>query len=156
MSDLSSAILPLAMGGVLFAAVSTQRSIISLPWPRRPHGRGARWARRHDLRPLLLDHAAPHPGRLALGTMHGRIHSALLVAEQAQSVVVVGPTQSGKTTALAVPAILAWEGPVVAASVKSDLMRDTRRQRNERGRVWCIDPTGSTGARSSSRVMSAS
>jgi len=148
MSDLSSAIFPLAMGGVLFAAVSTQRSI-SLPWPRRPNGRGARWARRHDLRPLLLGHRALHPGRLVLGTMHGRINPALVAAEQAQSVVVVGPTQSGKTTALAVPAILAWEGPVVAASVKSDLLRDTRRQRNERGRVWCIDPTGSTGARAS-------
>ena len=62
---------------------------------------------------------------------------------------VVGPTQSGKTTALAIPAILAWEGPVVAASVKSDLLRSTRYQRNERGRLWCIDPTGSTGIRSS-------
>ena len=62
---------------------------------------------------------------------------------------VVGPTQSGKTTALAVPAILGWEGPVVAASVKSDLLRDTRSRRNERGRIWCIDPTGSTGMRPS-------
>jgi type IV secretion system protein VirD4 len=79
--------------------------------------------------------------------MRGRIHPALVGAEQAQSVVVVGPTQSGKTSALAVPAILAWEGPVLAASVKSDLLRDTRRQRNARGRVWCIDPTGSTGQR---------
>jgi len=73
----------------------------------------------------------------------------LVAAERAQSVVVVGPTQSGKTTALAVPAILAWEGPVVAASVKSDLLRSTRGRRNERGRIWCIDPTGSTGARPS-------
>ena len=149
MPALSSALLPLALGGVLFAAASTGRSI-SLPRPRRRPGRGARWAQRHDLRPLLLDRRAAHPGRLALGTMHGRFHPALVAAERAQSVVVVGPTQSGKTTALAVPAILAWEGPVVAASVKSDLLRDTRRQRNTRGRVWCIDPTGSTGARASS------
>ena len=33
-----------------------------------------------------------------------------------------GPTQSGKTTALAVPAILGWHGPVLAASVKTDLV----------------------------------
>jgi len=148
MPDLSSAILPVALGGVLFAAVSNQRSL-SLRRPRRPNGRGARWARGHDLRPLLLNLQAPHPGRLSLGTVHGRITPALVAAERAQSVVVVGPTQSGKTTSLAVPAILAWEGPVVAASVKSDLLRDTRRHRNGRGRVWCIDPTGSTGARAS-------
>jgi type IV secretion system protein VirD4 len=67
------------------------------------------------------------------------------VAEPAQSLVVVGPTQSGKTSALAVPAILGWDGPVVAASVKSDLLRHTWTQRAERGQIWCIDPTRSTG-----------
>jgi type IV secretion system protein VirD4 len=72
-----------------------------------------------------------------------------LATEPAQSVVVVGPTQSGKTTSVAVPAILGWPGPVVAASVKSDLLRDTVRDRTARGRVWCVDPTGSTGARAS-------
>jgi type IV secretion system protein VirD4 len=97
----------------------------------------------------LIDHRAAPPGRLALGTIHGVVHPALVAAEPAQSVVVVGPTQSGKTTALAVPAILGWEGPVVAASVKSDLLRHTRRHRNERGSIWCIDPTGATGERES-------
>jgi type IV secretion system protein VirD4 len=150
MSAFPAAILPLALGGALFAVTSGHS--ISLPWLRarrgRP-GRGARWATRGDLRALLVDHRAPHPGRLALGTVPGRLHPGLVAAERAQSVVVVGPTQSGKTTALAVPAILAWEGPVVAASVKSDLLRTTQGRRNERGRIWCIDPTGSTGARPS-------
>src|SRR5271156_2949361 len=92
---LSDAILPLALGGALFAAVSSQGAG-TLPWRRRKqHHRGARWANRH-----------------ALGTVHGRVHPALLAAERAQSVVVVGPTQSGKTTALAIPAILSWDGPV--------------------------------------------
>jgi type IV secretion system protein VirD4 len=149
MAGLTSAILPVAMGGALLAALST-RHPLAPRWPQGPNRRGAHWAHRRHLRLLLLDHRAPHPGRLVLGTLAGRVHPARVAAEKAQSVVVVGPTQSGKTTALAVPAILAWEGPVVAASVKSDLLRDTRRQRNERGRVWCIDPTGSTGARASS------
>jgi type IV secretion system protein VirD4 len=69
----------------------------------------------------------------------------VLAAERAQSVTVVGPTQSGKTTALAVPAILGWEGPVVAASVKTDLARDTIDWRRQRGRVWCFDPGRTTG-----------
>jgi len=71
------------------------------------------------------------------------------VAESAQSLVVIGPTQSGKTTTLAVPAILAWQGPVLAASVKGDLWRDTAQTRTGRGRIWCIDPTGSTGVATS-------
>jgi len=141
-------LVPLALGGALFAVVSSPKSV-SLARPRRQHARGARWARRKDLRSLLLDHRVAYPGRLALGTVHGVVRPALVAAERAQSVVVVGPTQSGKTSALAVPAILAWEGPVVAASVKSDLLRDTRDRRHVRGRIWCIDPTGSTGVRPS-------
>jgi type IV secretion system protein VirD4 len=149
-SAFPAAVLPLALGGVLWAAASGHS--ISLPrlnGRKGRSGRGARWATRRDLRPLRVDRREPHPGRLALGTVPGLFHPGLVAAEPAQSVVVVGPTQSGKTTALAVPAILAWEGPVVAASVKSDLLRTTRGRRNERGRIWCIDPTGSTGARPS-------
>ena len=141
-------LVPLAVGGALFALVSS-RQPLSLPGPRRRQERGARWARRSELKALLLEDGAAHPGRLALGTVHGVLRPALIATEPAQSVVVVGPTQSGKTTALAVPAILAWEGPVVAASVKSDLLRETRDRRNERGRIWCIDPTSATGMRPS-------
>jgi type IV secretion system protein VirD4 len=142
------ALIPLALGVVLFTAVSA-RDLPSFARPERRKGRGARWARRRDLRPLLVAPRSPHPGRLVLGSVPGRSQPALVAAERAQSVVVVGPTQSGKTTALAVPAILAWEGPVVAASVKSDLLRHTTARRNERGRIWCIDPTGATGMRPS-------
>jgi type IV secretion system protein VirD4 len=73
-----------------------------------------------------------------------------VAAERAQSLVVVGPTQSGKTTCLAVPAILDWRGPVVAASVKGDLVRSTVGLRRRLGSVWCVDPTGSTGRPASS------
>jgi len=72
-----------------------------------------------------------------------------VVAEAGQSLVVVGPTQSGKTTCLAVPAIVQWDGPVVAASVKGDLLRETRELRETRGQIWCIDPTRATGERTS-------
>ncbi|MGH9089891.1 MAG: type IV secretory system conjugative DNA transfer family protein, partial [Acidimicrobiales bacterium] len=98
------------------------------------------------LGPLVV--AGPEPGRLVLGALARRGGGAgrtLLAAEQAQSVAVVGPTQSGKTSALAVPAILSWDGPVLAASVKSDLARDTIGWRRRCGRVWCLDPGRSTG-----------
>ena len=112
------------------------------------HGAGeldpARWATRRDVRTLIVD--APGGGRLTLGTTHRR----LVAAERGHSVLVVGPTQSRKTTGFAVPAILEWEGPVVAASVKSDLVRHTVSWRRRQGQVWVYDPSASTGLRSSS------
>ena len=94
------------------------------------------------MRSLTVDR--PCTGRLSLGTTHGR----LLAAERGHSVCVVGPTQSGKTSGLAVPALLEWEGPVVAASVKSDLLHHSVGWRRRLGTVWVYDPTGDSGFRS--------
>ena len=102
----------------------------------------ARWARRHELAPLLVPpRQGPAAGRVVLGVL-GRTSVA---AEPGQSVLVFGPTRSGKTSAVAVPAILGWEGPVVAASVKSDLLADTVAYRRRCGTVLCFDPSGTTG-----------
>jgi type IV secretory pathway TraG/TraD family ATPase VirD4 len=95
----------------------------------------ARWASRRDLRPLMI--GAPEPGRLVLGVAQGR----LVAADAGHSLLVVGPTQSFKTTGLAVPALLEWRGPILAASVKGDLLRDTVAWRESQGRVWIYDPT---------------
>ena len=58
--------------------------------------------------------------------------------------IVIAPTQSGKTTGLAVPAILEWEGPVLATSIKTDLVNDTLRRRQQVGEVRVFDPTAVT------------
>jgi type IV secretion system protein VirD4 len=104
-------------------------------------GRGkppvAEWARRRDLAPLIVDR--PMPGRVTLG-QRGK---DLLAAEEGQSVIVFGPTQSGKTSGLVIPALLEWEGPVVATSVKSDLLGPTLERREELGETWVFDPTQS-------------
>ena len=99
----------------------------------------AKWATRRDLAPLRVKTATR--GRLTLGTAGGR----LIAAEHGQSVAVIGPTRSGKTTGLAVPAILEWDGPIIATSVKTDLVRDTLSWRERQGDVWIYDPTASTG-----------
>jgi type IV secretion system protein VirD4 len=83
----------------------------------------------------------PPDGRLVLGRAGRRV----VAAERSQSVIVFGPTQSHKTTGFAVPAILGWEGPVVAASVKGDLLEHTIAHRRTVGEVACFDPTGSSG-----------
>jgi type IV secretion system protein VirD4 len=109
--------------------------------PRR--ARPAAWGRRDQLRSLLV--RGPQRGRLTLGRIGGR----LAAAEARQSVIVVAPTQSFKTTGFAVPAVLEWEGPVLATSVKTDLLRDTLARRRALGEVFVYDPTATTGVPSS-------
>jgi type IV secretion system protein VirD4 len=106
--------------------------------PRRAAG-GARWATRRDLRCLTVP--GPVPGRLVIG----RSRAGLVATEARQSVLVLGPTQTGKTTGLAVPAVLEWCGPVVATSVKGDLLADTLAWRARQGRCAVFDPTGASG-----------
>ena len=108
---------------------------------RHDEARSARWAQPGDLRPLRVRRR--RVGRLTLGRVDGR----LLVAEARQSVIVIGPTQTGKTTGFAIPAILEWEGPVVATSVKTDLLNETLEARRSLpgATTWIYDPTWSTG-----------
>jgi type IV secretion system protein VirD4 len=106
---------------------------------RQRRAPSARWANRRDLGPLRVQ--KPEPGRLTLGHS-GR---ALLAAEERQSVIVFAPTQSHKTTGLVVPALLEWKGPVLATSVKTDLLADTVAHRQTLGEVMIFDPALVTG-----------
>jgi type IV secretion system protein VirD4 len=99
----------------------------------------AAWASARDLRSLRVRDASP--GRITLGR-YGR---HLLAAEPGQSALVVAPTQTGKTTGLAIPALLEWRGPVLATSIKTDLLRDTIDARQAMGCVQLFDPAGETG-----------
>ena len=83
----------------------------------------------------------------------GRAGSALLAAESRQSVLVVGPTQTRKTSGLAIPAMLERAGPVIATSIKTDLLRDTIASRTASGRVFVFDPTGCTGMQVAPRTQ---
>jgi type IV secretion system protein VirD4 len=107
----------------------------------RAPSRGARWAAPPDLRPLRVRRACR--GRVVLGRFKG-LRRPLVATESSHSVLVLGPTQSGKTSGLAIPALLEWEGVVVATSVKDDLARATITWRSTRGPCWVFDPTAST------------
>jgi type IV secretion system protein VirD4 len=137
---------PVAYYGTLAAALGPLAGAAFLVLRRRTRpaglsGANARWARPRDLRPLQV--GEPLPGRLTLGRVDGR----LVAAEPRQSVIVIGPVQTGKTLGFAVPAILEWHGPVVATSVKTDLLRETLAARSAipDASVWVYDPTGGTG-----------
>ncbi|MGD9755651.1 MAG: type IV secretory system conjugative DNA transfer family protein [Acidimicrobiia bacterium] len=92
-----------------------------------------------DLRHLTVPQ--PVSGRLTLGTL-GR---HLIAAEPRTSLAVIGPTGCGKTAGFAIPALLEWRGPIIATSVKNDLLDVTLDHRRQRGRVWIFDPTNITG-----------
>lgn len=129
----------LALTGVLLGGLAAKRGDrISLPGARK-RSPAARWATWWDLRPLRV--RLPTPSRVTLGQKGG----TLIAAEPGRSLLVVAPTQSGKTSSLAVPAILEWEGPVLATSVKTDLVHDTLARRQQMGDAMIMDPTGATG-----------
>jgi type IV secretion system protein VirD4 len=140
---------PVAMYGLIAIVVVTGGGVLWLvarlvAGDRPGRGETARWAGASDLRRLLS--WQPQRRRVTLGVRGPR----LVCAEQLHSTLVVGPTQTGKTTGLAIPAILEWDGPVLAASVKTDLLNDTIEGRKKRGKVQLFDPAGSTGMASSS------
>jgi type IV secretion system protein VirD4 len=100
------------------------------------------WAVPRHLTPLLV--RRPGDGRVVIGTCGRR----LVATERGHSLLVIGPTQSGKTTGIAIPAIVEWPGPIVATSVKTDLVRATASDRSA-GVVSVFDPARVTGLRSS-------
>ncbi|EFC81326.1 type IV secretory system conjugative DNA transfer family protein [Parafrankia sp. EUN1f] len=125
----------------------------------------ARLARPADLAALWV--GAPRRGRMILGRVgspRGRLvatedsHRPLdpavpgWLVRRAQrrrgprgSVIALGPSQCGKTAALAIPAILEWDGPLIALSVKNDLLGATIARRRQLGDVAVFDPAGATG-----------
>lgn len=105
---------------------------------RRRSSYSSAWATSRQLRQLRV--RGDNHGRLVVGTSHRR----KLAVEARHSLLVLGPTQTGKTTGLAIPAILEWPGPVIATSVKSDLIADTIGWRSEHGDVFVFDPAGCT------------
>lgn len=130
----------LGSAGIAVMAVGAVRGARALRSSSRPvRDDGARWARRSDLGPLLV--ASAPVDRVVVGRAAGR----LIAVERNHSLLVAGPTQSGKTSGLAIPALLDWGGPAVAASVKSDLVRATSSARAARGRALVYDPTGVSG-----------
>ncbi|HEX3833353.1 MAG TPA: type IV secretory system conjugative DNA transfer family protein, partial [Solirubrobacteraceae bacterium] len=120
--------------GLMTAAA--RRGLVAALRGRSP---GARWASGGELRSL---HGASRAGRLALGRCRGR----LLYAEQRHALVAFGPPQSGKSAGLAVPALLEWDGPAVASSIKTDLLACTEARRRALGRVYVFDPFALSGS----------
>lgn len=109
----------------------------------------AAWADRKDVADLIAQ-----PGtdsrRLPLGWLDtprrlGRARSDFLCTPQGMSMLVLAPTQAGKTTRVLTRSAVYHRGPAVIASVKPDLFYLTIKARKQRGPVWIWDPTNSMG-----------
>jgi type IV secretion system protein VirD4 len=129
----------LVLAGVAAAVLGVRRLLLP---GRSKDGlgvdRSAHFAARADLRRLVVP--GPTAGRIVLGRSNG----VLLATEERTGVCVVGPSQSGKTTGLCVPALLELGeggGAVIAASVKGDLHKATWERRARLGDVKVFDPT---------------
>jgi type IV secretion system protein VirD4 len=125
------------------AGVLAMISARAVSWPLGCRDGGARWARGADLR-ALRSSSHRRGARLCLG----RRGSRLLWAEQRHALVAFGPPQSGKSAGLAVPALLEWDGPAVASSIKTDLLGVTAARRRALGSVFVFDPFGLAGEQS--------
>jgi type IV secretion system protein VirD4 len=135
------------VGGLAGGTAAVLRHLPGRAAGHRPgHPRSAKhaaaWAGSRELRPLTV--GEPEPGRVILGRTPG-VLGRLLAAEDCHSVLVFGPTGSYKTSALVIPAVLEWSGPLVATSVKPDLLRATMAHRAWLGQVLVIDPLGASG-----------
>lgn len=125
---------------------------------RRPLGVDARaqFARRRDLATIAVRRSSP--GRFILGSASGtlvasecrtdrtglgRIRRPHPRAGDRGAIALIGPSRSGKTTAV-VSGILEWQGPAVLSSVKDDLLRVTAGWRAGQGDIAVFDPTDTT------------
>jgi type IV secretion system protein VirD4 len=138
------------VGGISGGAAAVLRHLPGRAAGHRPghsrpakHG-GAVWAGNRELRLLTVRH--PEPGRVILGRTPGAF-GRVLAAEDCHSVLVFGPTGSWKTSGLVVPGVLEWSGPLLATSVKPDLLRATMAHRARLGQVVVIDPLGASGVK---------
>jgi type IV secretion system protein VirD4 len=114
---------------------------------RERKARGAKWASLWQLRRLVV--VGPRPGRIILGRRDRwrdrLLAKVLLAVEQCHSVLAFGPPGSYKTHALVIPAALEWQGPLVATSIKPDLLRATLAHRASLGEMWVYDPLALSG-----------
>lgn len=112
----------------------------------------ARLATTRDLRPLLT--RRPEPGRFVLARWGRQLLSTEGASERGRrgvrgAVAVFGPSQSGKTTGL-IDGVGTWVGPAIVSSVKTDLLRATVKDRDQRGEIKVFDPLGVSGTPSAS------
>jgi type IV secretion system protein VirD4 len=78
------------------------------------------------------------------GIRLGWLHHQPVYAGPQNATLLLGPPRSGKTTGIVAPAVTDAPGPVVATSTKADITDLTLPSRQQAGRCWYFDPSGTT------------
>jgi type IV secretion system protein VirD4 len=123
---------------VLAAAVVVPIVMWARTGDRRKEVAGIPPATQRDVRRLHMERE--DPSEVVVGTADGRE----VALRSCHSLLVVGPMRSGKTSAVTIPAVLEWPGPVVATSTAGDLVDHTIGWRSRQGDVHVFDPMGTT------------
>jgi len=106
----------------------------------RTMGQSATEKAARRLRPGGLERPAPfvRPEGLLLGRLGGRD----VLAGWEDSLLVVGPPRSGKSSSLVVPGVVEAPGAVVVTSTRPDVLRAAAKLRAQVGPVFVFDPDG--------------
>ncbi|MGA9920663.1 MAG: type IV secretory system conjugative DNA transfer family protein [Candidatus Dormiibacterota bacterium] len=105
----------------------------------------ARRAGRRDLRSL---HRSRRAGAAAAPQVRlGKHHRRTVWLPSDEHLLALGPTGSGKSSGLAIPALLEWPGPVVVTDPKGELVRTTSAYRRTLGEVAVFAPLMEPSAR---------
>jgi type IV secretory pathway TraG/TraD family ATPase VirD4 len=78
-------------------------------------------------------------------TFHGVSYGTRVRLAPRSSLLIVGPTQVGKTSSLVIPALLRWSDALVVTSVKNDVITTTRDWRATLGNVQVLEPGRDAG-----------
>jgi len=78
--------------------------------------------------------------RLGRRTFHGVALGPSVTLDPRSSLLIVGPTQVGKTSSLVIPSILRWTDALVVTSVKNDVIATTSEWRRTLGDVQVLEP----------------
>lgn len=115
---------------------------------RRPDltrlGGGARARKNRDLHLAEPEDGPGLPLGDAVLPPHGRARRAVFASWEDMTVLVAGP-RTNKTTAYAIPMLLAAPGAALLTSNKRDALDATRTVRARTGRVWVFDPQNVAG-----------
>jgi type IV secretion system protein VirD4 len=131
--------------GLFCVLVATVIGAMVTWWPgrrRTTDSDPARWAtRRHERQIAVRRDPVIRRWRITAGQSRtsGR---RLLAGHDCVSAVAFGPNGSGKTSALVIPNVLDWDGPVVLTTAKPQDLDPIVRARASRGPVWVIAPGG--------------
>jgi type IV secretory pathway TraG/TraD family ATPase VirD4 len=145
---------PVGFYAALLVLVAITIALIGAGWRiyTRLHGGlpgtgnyGASWASRRDVRDLAIRKGSDLTGRIVLGRTRWR---QTIASPLRHSLLLFGPTLSGKTLSFVIPTVLRWRGPVIATSSKVDLLLATITRRQRRGQVYVLDPFRASGLES--------